>query len=174
VFSSINLIKFYTSLCSTGILEGRDHIDFICLLSEMGMVHILSQIWKHLNVEDLGRAQQVCGTWRACLISDRNAGARWKEAREIYMENPHPNRPPQMRARLLKTSPRKALSSVSNILASPTKFEHKRGQDQLPPPVVISPSKYRHKLFTEVTKSVSNFFIFLVLIKSNCEIQLFK
>jgi len=116
------------------------------------MVHILSQIWKHLGVEDLGRSQQVCGTWRACLISDRNAGARWKEAKEIYMENPHPGRPPQARARLLKTSPRKALSSVSNILASPSKFEHKRSQNQLPPPVVISPSKYRHKLFAEVLK----------------------
>ena len=79
------------------------------------------------------------------------------------MENPHPGRPPQLRARLLKTSPRKALSSVSNILASPTKFEPKRGQDQLPPPVVISPSKYRHKLFTEVLSlpcfhaAISNF-----------------
>ena len=119
------------------------------------MVHLLAMIWRHLTVEDIGRVQQVCATWRACVISEAGAASRWKEAKEIFMENLNFNlAAPQLRPRLLKSSPRKALGSVINILASPSKLgDSKRGQDQLPPPIVISPNKVRHKIFAEVSSS---------------------
>ena len=87
------------------------------------------------------------------MVPDHKAGARWKEAKEIFFENLNIGlSAPQLRPRLLKSSPRKALSSVINILASPVKLgESKRGQDQLPSPVVISPSKLRHRMFAEVS-----------------------
>ena len=74
---------------------------------------------------------------------------RWKEAKEMENVNLYLTSVP-LRVRLLKSSPRKALSSVTNLLASPSKSESKRNQDHIPPPVTVSPSKFRHKLFAEV------------------------
>lgn len=132
-----------------GSFEGQEKLDFIGLLSEMGMCHILATIWRLLSVEDLARVHQVCSRWRGCLISDKDAGARWKEAKEVYMENVNVNLlHPQQKSRLLKTSPRKALGVVTNLLASPSS-EGKRSKEKSPPTNVISPSKLRHRLFAE-------------------------
>ncbi len=129
--------------------EVYDRIKFY-FVSSFSSVWNKCRLWNFIIQK---RSQQVCAIWRACLISDRDSGGRWKEAKEKFLENVDFSvNHPQFKAHLYKASPRKALSSVANILASPTKFgEVKRSQDEMPPPVVISPSKIRHKLFAEVS-----------------------
>lgn len=69
-------------------------------------------------------------------------------AKSTFFENLNLNVPNnQQRQKLLKTSPRKAFSCVTNRLASPTsrtRTDAPRDTQQ------ISPGKFRHKLFTEV------------------------
>lgn len=146
---------------SPGAFAWRDQMDMVRRLNEMGIYHILSIIWSYLSAEDIGRALQVSATWNTALLMDKDAMVRWSEAKDKVTENTLPD---QEKARLLKTSPRKALSSVSNLLMSPVKPStsttdqrrsarltraNKRGNDELPPPILVSPSKFRHKLFTE-------------------------
>ena len=154
---------------------------------------------------------QVSTTWNQSILDNKDAIARWQEAKNRLLENPPPTKSgilrrltaasggnlptprSSQRLMLLKASPRKALSSVSNILLDPDSHEAqqivrrnkgtsvtsrstsavvlssnqrntlsdgkqnggcKRGGDmhQLRslPSIIVSPSKLRHKLFTEV------------------------
>ena len=83
-------------------------------------------------------------TWNQIIIENKQAVSRWKEAKHRLLENPPPSKSGilqklsaaasigndsntttrcSQRLLLLKTSPRKALSSVSNILLDPDSHE---------------------------------------------------
>jgi hypothetical protein len=150
-----------------GLFEGRERLDLIKRLNDMQTYHILAMVWKHLSAEDLGRVLQVSTSWNTAILMDKYSMEKYVAAKERISENTLAHKQIQERMRLSKTSPRKALTSVSNLLLTPVKTENrrsprlansptssggsqKRGIDELSKPMIVSPSKFRHRLFTEV------------------------
>lgn len=145
-----------------GLFEGRETVDIVKRLNDMGTFHILRQIWRYLTEEDLAKVMQVSTSWNAAVLADPDAICRYIDAKEKFAENALNYH--HVKARLTKTSPRKALSSVSNLLLSPVKqrpLEQRRSPRLASSPnakaatlkksqTIVSPSKFRHKLFTEV------------------------
>ena len=86
---------------------------------------------------------------------------KYKSAKETFDSNPNNHLEYQEKLRFrTRLSPRKALSAVSNLLLSPVKRnipEQRRsprllnnaGSNEIPKPVIVSPSKFRHRLFAE-------------------------
>ena len=86
---------------------------------------------------------------------------KYKSAKETFDSNPNNHLEYQEKLRFrTRLSPRKALSAVSNLLLSPVKRnipEQRRsprllnnaGANEIPKPVIVSPSKFRHRLFAE-------------------------
>jgi len=86
---------------------------------------------------------------------------KYKTAKETFDSNPNNHLEYQEKLRFrTRLSPRKALSAVSNLLLSPVKRnipEQRRsprllnnaGANEIPKPVIVSPSKFRHRLFAE-------------------------
>ena len=86
---------------------------------------------------------------------------KYKTAKETFDSNPNNHLEYQEKLRFrTRLSPRKALSAVSNLLLSPVKRnipEQRRsprllnnaGVNEIPKPVIVSPSKFRHRLFAE-------------------------
>ena len=106
--------------------------------------HILDIIWMELTVEDLSAAMQVSTLWNATVKSSPSSHRRWTEAKEMWTEN---DSGPGTRTRLrksilLKTSPRKALGNVSNVIAAVCKAVASSAP-------LASPSKFRHRLFAD-------------------------
>jgi F-box protein 5 len=149
-----------------GLFEGRERLDLIKRLNDMQTYHILAMVWKHLSAEDLGRVLQVSTSWNTAILMDKYSMEKYVAAKERISENTLAHKQIQERMRLSKTSPRKALTSVSNLLLTPVKTENrrsprlansptssggsqKRGIDELSKPMIVSPSKFRHRLFTE-------------------------
>ena len=144
---------------------GRETLDIPKRLIDRGMTHIIELIWQHLGPKDLGRLLQVSHTWNSLVLNDKHAMERYTSAKNSFTENSIVN--PHKCSRLLnKNSVRKALKPITNLLLSPVK-QHKPPTHQRRSPRLasspnggkkrskedlsaISPSKYRHKLFTEV------------------------
>lgn len=154
-----------------GLFEGREKLDIPKRLIDRGMKHIIALIWQHLGPKALGRLQQVSTTWNTLVLNDKHAMERYKSAKDSFTENSTVN--PHKCSRLLnKNSVRKALKPITNLLLSPVKPQKppthhqrrsprlasspnggkKRSKEDLS---VISPSKYRHKLFTDEAKQLA-------------------
>jgi len=149
-----------------GVLDKAvEKTDIIRRLNDKGTMHILTIIWQSLNPEELGKAMQVSQTWNIAILSDRDAIDRYIAAKELAMDqNSQSNK--HVCSRLLKKSsgPRKALGTL-NLIESPVKpREQQRRSPRLAnspngnskrrspnelAPQIVSPSKFRHKLFTE-------------------------
>jgi len=155
---------------SPGLFINRDHLDFVRRLASKNMSHILEKIWSLLPTSDLSSAMQVSSLWYSSVKASSTAMSRWREAKAMWSpENAKTlsgkKGRSQRKARLLKTSPRKALGNVSNLLADEslifeassdgslqsTRLRQRSSSraNPLPPPVLASPSKFRHRLFTD-------------------------
>lgn len=142
-----------------GLFVGREKLDIIKRLNDMGTHHILTQIWKYLSIQDIAKVLQVSLSWNTAIIVDYDAMEKYKKAKESFDENPVEHLENQERIRLSKLSPRKALTAVSNLLLSPVKRvppEQRRsprlnisGSNEIFKPLIVSPSKFRHRLFAE-------------------------
>jgi len=126
------------------------------------MHHVLAQIWKHLPVRDVVNVLQVSSSWNSAILVDLGAMERYIIAKESYDENPNSQESRRQGPlyRRTKISPRKALLEISkNELLSPVKKSPSKVSQRRSPrlnntanelkPIIVSPSKFRHRLFTE-------------------------
>jgi len=163
---------------SPGLFINRDHLDFVRRLSDKNMSHILEKIWSYLPVSDLGQALRVSSLWNSLIKDSVATVARLGDAKAKWSENAEGNAAankgrPQRKVKLLKSSPRKALGNVSNLLAeesrvfepvsadstaaappsSLTRLRQQQHRVQAVNPneasILTSPSKFRHRLFTD-------------------------
>ena len=140
-------------------------LDFIKRLHDRHMVMIIGQIWSYLSPQDLGRVLQVSQLWKNCVENDKIAFEKYSHAKKIYNENSKTDGHICSRLRNKSgQSARKALKPITNCLLSPVKSRPPMTQRRSPRLAKISPlkngnkedsgiytpSKYRHKLFTEV------------------------
>ena len=171
LFEGKNIFKIIEDRISRVFLSGREKLDIPKRLIDRGMKHIIALIWQHLEPETLGRLQQVSTTWNTLVLNDKHAMERYKSAKDSFTENSTVN--PHKCSRLLnKNSDRKALKPITNLLLSPVKpqkppMHHQRRSPRLASSPnggkkrskedlsVISPSKYRHKLFTDEAKQLA-------------------
>jgi len=143
-----------------GLVLGFDKLDLIKRLHNMGTYHILAKIWKCLSIQDIANILQVSTKWNCAIQDDHNAMERYHTAKERYNQNPIQQLEKQNRIRLRYLGPRETMSEISNLLLSPVKKvppERQRrsprlnngGTNELTKPIMVSPSKFRHRLFAE-------------------------
>jgi len=151
-----------------GLFEHMEHLDIIKRLNDRGTMHILTNIWRHLDAEELGKAMQVSQVWNIAILSDSYSIDRYTAAKELAMDQNMQSSKQHVCSRLLRNSgPRKPFGSL-NLIESPVKpreqqqqrrsprlasspngSSKRRSHNELAPPQMVSPSKFRHKLFTE-------------------------
>jgi len=134
--------------------EGRENYDIIRHLAEMGLSHVLSQVYSHLSSADLCKVAQVSHLWRLSLQAsssheDRRLQhlAKMKIERENFghKENSVPKR----------ISPRRVFREMVNLRSqvSPTAAKRDRNPSTSTP-ALVSPSKIRHKLFVDEARKL--------------------
>ena len=100
--------------CVLGLFEHMEFLDIIKRLNDRGAMHILTNIWRHLSAEEIGKAMQVSPHWNAAILSDRDAIDKYTEAKEIAMDqNTQSNK--HICSRLKNSGPRKALGTLNLI-----------------------------------------------------------
>jgi len=146
-----------------GLFEHMEFLDIIKRLNDRGAMHILTNIWRYLSAEEIGKAMQVSPHWNAAILSDRDAIEKYVEAKEIAMDqNTQSNK--HICSRLKNSGPRKALGTL-NLIESPVKPREQQrrsprlanspnGNSKRKSPnelatQIVSPSKFRHRLFTK-------------------------
>ena len=131
----------------------------------MGTYHILAKIWKYLSIHDIANMLQVSIKWNYAIQCDHDAMERYHTAKERYNQNPIQQLEKQNRIRLSKLGPRETMSEISNLLLSPVKKAPPERQrrsprlnngdtNELTKPMMVSPSKFRHRLFAEVNLNI--------------------
>jgi hypothetical protein len=146
-----------------GLFEHMEFLDIIKRLNDRGTQHILTNIWQYLSGEEIGKAMQVSAHWNAAILSDRDTIDRYVEAKEIAMDQ-NTQSHKHICSRLKNAGPRKALGTL-NLIESPVKPREQQrrsprlanspnGNSKRKNPheltaQIVSPSKFRHKLFTE-------------------------
>ena len=136
-----------------GTFESRETLDVVRRLADMSMDHVLELIWSGLDTCDLAAASQVSTHWNAAVQHSKSAYFRWKEAKDKWSENSKP-RGRSRKATLLKKSPRKALGNVSNVIADDSLVVEPKSPSKrtpIPPAILVSPSKFRHRVFADVS-----------------------
>ena len=97
-----------------GLFEHMEFLDIIKRLNDRGAMHILTNIWRYLSAEEIGKAMQVSPHWNAAILSDRDAIEKYVEAKEIAMDqNTQSNK--HICSRLKNSGPRKALGTLNLI-----------------------------------------------------------
>ena len=91
-----------------------EFLDIIKRLNDRGAMHILTNIWRYLSAEEIGKAMQVSPHWNAAILTDRDAIEKYVEAKEIAMDqNTQSNK--HICSRLKNSGPRKALGTLNLI-----------------------------------------------------------
>ena len=143
--------------------------DILKRLNDMNTRHILTAIFAYLTPQDLGKCMQVSQSWNVAILLDKEAIERYSVAKEWSMDQNNIDNK-HICSRLIQykngtnTVARKPLESVCNLILSPVKHkEHQQRRSprllnnsperlrDLGPSVVVSPSKFRHKLFADVS-----------------------
>ena len=97
-----------------GLFEHMEFLDIIKRLNDRGAMHILTNIWRYLSAEEIGKAMQVSPHWNAAILTDRDAIEKYVEAKEIAMDqNTQSNK--HICSRLKNSGPRKALGTLNLI-----------------------------------------------------------
>ena len=164
-----------------GIFTHLEFFDIIRRLHDRNTRHILSHIFKHLSPEDLAKCLQVSTSWNIAIILDRDAVGRYAIAKELSMDQNKTFKTKHICSRLKNGGPRKALTSVSNVILSPVKPKEQRRSPRLASSPnhkrtnkllaqIVSPSKVRHKLFADV--SINVFLIIILFVKRKSRLKL--
>ena len=99
-----------------GLFEHMEHLDIIKRLNDRGTMHILTNIWRHLDAEELGKAMQVSQVWNIAILSDSYSIDRYTAAKELAMDQNMQSSKQHVCSRLLRNSgPRKPFGSLNLI-----------------------------------------------------------
>ena len=131
-------------------------LDIVKRLFDMNARHILANIWWHLKPQDLAKCMQVSTMWSLAIQTDAEALERYLHAKNHALDQNVQDKSDHTCSRMIFCLNRKAFGSVSNLI-SPVKYKERRSprfNKKSSNEIVVSPSKFRHKLFTEEAKNL--------------------
>eukprot|EP00095_Tigriopus_kingsejongensis_P010021 maker-scaffold1048_size67263-snap-gene-0.23 protein:Tk10021 transcript:maker-scaffold1048_size67263-snap-gene-0.23-mRNA-1 annotation:"f-box only protein 43" len=147
--TSESIIKLKRWHYSPGHFQTRQSVDFLRHLFDRNMSEALHWVLGALDPPSLCQVALVSPHWRDALHSDFES-VRRRDAfvyrQKLNLENL------SVEKSVWRTSPRKAMSNVSNLLSLSPSHHAKREREnksEYPAKKLVSPSKIRHQLFTE-------------------------
>ena len=112
----LSIYDFTEKTVVLGLFEHMEHLDIIKRLNDRGTMHILTNIWRHLDAEELGKAMQVSQVWNVAILSDRDSIDRYTAAKELAMDQNMQSSKQHVCSRLLRNSgPRKPFENLNLI-----------------------------------------------------------
>ncbi|TRY71985.1 hypothetical protein TCAL_03952 [Tigriopus californicus] len=131
-----------------GYFLHHERVDFLRHLFDRNMYEALRISFSYLDPPSLCHVAQVSPTWREALYSDFEAVRRkaaFLHRQKLNLENLSAEKS------VLRSSPRKAMGNVSNLLSLSPSYAKREREDKSHAghSKLVSPSKIRHQLFTQ-------------------------
>ncbi|XP_040582268.1 F-box only protein 5 [Lepeophtheirus salmonis] len=134
---------------------GRERLDILRLFQDMNAAHLFALLGSYLRGPDFVAMSFVSKTWNS-IVAHYFHIPKWNYL--ISLKSDYENSGYEEH-HLQRSTPRKAMSNVSNLVASSSSTSSFGVQRRVPltasTPLPTSPSKIRHRLFTEEASKLS-------------------